>query len=97
MEDLALTDRESAPSQDEAGVLTGTKPEDRAQALPQLKLIAEFFQATEPHSPVSDLAERAAKWGEMSLDTWFLEIVKDDDSPQASRCAWNSQRVHPVL
>jgi hypothetical protein len=39
--------------------------QSRAEALRQLRVVAEFFRRTEPHSPVAYLAERAAQWGEM--------------------------------
>lgn len=49
----------------------------RADALSRLKQVAEFFRATEPHSPVSYLVTRAVSWGEMTLDSWLAEVVKD--------------------
>ena len=49
----------------------------RAQALAQLRQVADFFKRTEPHSPVAYLAERAAKWGEMPLHDWLRTVIKD--------------------
>jgi type VI secretion system protein ImpA len=49
----------------------------RAQALQQLRAVAEFFRRTEPHSPVALLADKAARWGEMPLQQWLREVVKD--------------------
>ena len=49
----------------------------RAQALAQLRAVAEFFRRTEPHSPVAYLAERAAGWGEQPLHVWLKTVVKD--------------------
>lgn len=49
----------------------------RAQALQQLRTVAEFFRRTEPHSPVAYLAEKAAKWGEMPLHDWLRIVMKD--------------------
>lgn len=49
----------------------------RQEALKQLAVIAEYFHQTEPHSPVAYLVQRAAKWGEMGLDGWLEEVVKD--------------------
>lgn len=51
--------------------------QNRAQALQQLRLVAEFFRHTEPHSPVAYLAERAASWGEMPLHVWLRAVIKD--------------------
>lgn len=50
----------------------------RDDALRQLNEIAAFFKATEPHSPVAYLAEKAARWGRMSLHEWLRAVVKDD-------------------
>jgi len=49
----------------------------RRDALKRLNEIAEFFKRTEPHSPVSYLVQRAVKWGEMPLETWLQEVIKD--------------------
>jgi type VI secretion system protein ImpA len=49
----------------------------RRDALKRLGEIAEFFKRTEPHSPVSYLVQRAVKWGDMPLDSWLQEVVKD--------------------
>ena len=50
---------------------------NRIQALQQLRLVADFFRRTEPHSPVAYLAERAANWGEMPLHVWLRAVIKD--------------------
>jgi type VI secretion system protein ImpA len=54
--------------------------QNRAQALTQLRLVAEFFRHTEPHSPVAYLAEKAANWGELPLHDWLRSVVKDAGS-----------------
>lgn len=51
--------------------------QSRTQALQQLRLVAEFFRRTEPHSPVAYLVERAAGWGEMPLHVWLRAVIKD--------------------
>jgi len=53
--------------------------EGRADALRRLGEIATFFQRTEPHSPVSYLVQRAVKWGNMPLESWLQEVVKDEN------------------
>lgn len=58
-------------------MIPGAALQDRAEALRQLRLIAEFFRRTEPHSPVAYLAERAASWGEMPLHVWLRAVLKD--------------------
>ncbi len=49
----------------------------RRDALKRLNEIAEFFKKTEPHSPVSYLVQRAVKWGDMPLELWLQEVIKD--------------------
>lgn len=56
----------------------GIDPRDRSEALRRLAAVAEFFRKTEPHSPISYLVQRAARWGEMPLDEWLREVIKDD-------------------
>jgi len=50
---------------------------NRAQALAQLRMVGEFFRATEPHSPVAYLADKAARWGELPLHLWLRAVIKD--------------------
>jgi type VI secretion system protein ImpA len=57
-----------------------TRIQSRAQALEQLRLVAEFFRTTEPHSPVAYLADKAAQWGTMPLHDWLRAVVKDTSS-----------------
>lgn len=52
-------------------------PQNRAQALAQLRLVADFFRRTEPHSPVAYLAEKAAGWGELPLHLWLRAVLKE--------------------
>lgn len=52
--------------------------QSRAQALGQLRAVADFFRRTEPHSPVGYLADKAANWGEQPLHVWLRGVVKDE-------------------
>jgi type VI secretion system protein ImpA len=52
----------------------------RADAIAQLRTIAKFFRETEPHSPVSYFAEKAASAGEQDLHTWLRSVIKDEGS-----------------
>ncbi|NML18796.1 type VI secretion system protein TssA [Azohydromonas caseinilytica] len=58
-------------------VSTGGAIRSRAQALQQLRLVADYFRQAEPHSPVAYLADKAARWGEMPLHEWLRAVVKD--------------------
>lgn len=61
-----------------SGAGVGTGPvRSRQDALKRLSDVAEYFRRTEPHSPVSYLVNRAVKWGQMPLDTWLSEVIKD--------------------
>ncbi|MGG1946279.1 type VI secretion system protein TssA [Trinickia sp. NRRL B-1857] len=54
--------------------------QSRAEAVAQLRAIARFFRATEPHSPAAYLADKAAQWADMPLHEWIASVVKDDGS-----------------
>lgn len=51
----------------------------RDQAFQELRKIADYFNKTEPHSPVYMLLERAIRWGYMSLPELLNEMVGDND------------------
>jgi type VI secretion system protein ImpA len=72
--DLAPSGIEGAAS---TGVAIGAQPQSRAQALLQLRMVADFFRRTEPHSPVAYLADKAASWGDMPLHVWLRAVIKD--------------------
>jgi len=59
------------------GALPAEPLQTRAQALAQLRAVAEFFRHSEPHSPVAYLADKAATWGEQPLHVWLKTVVKD--------------------
>lgn len=60
-----------------AGVASGAIA-NRKDALKRLNDIAEFFQRTEPHSPISYIVQRAVKWGNMPLESWLQDVIKDE-------------------
>lgn len=57
----------------------------RQEAVLMLREVARYFRQHEPHSPVPLLAERAARWAEMSLEEWLLHVVKDESTLQQLR------------
>jgi len=62
-----------------AGVATASGAiQSRQDALKRLGDIAEFFRKTEPHSPISYLLQRAVKWGNMPLESWLQDVIKDE-------------------
>ncbi len=83
-EEVAETDSAEGGSPDEGGVrvqgggsATGAI-QSRKDALKRLEDIATFFHKTEPHSPVSYLVQRAVKWGNMPLENWLQDVIKDE-------------------
>ncbi len=52
--------------------------QSRQDALKRLTEVSEYFRKTEPHSPVSYLVSRAVKWGNMPLEQWLQDVIKDD-------------------
>jgi type VI secretion system protein ImpA len=54
--------------------------QSRADAVAQLRAVARFLRATEPHSPAAYLADKAAAWADMPLHEWLTAVVKDDGS-----------------
>lgn len=50
----------------------------RGDAINALRAVSRYFRANEPHSPVSLLAERAAKWAEMPIESWLGSVIKDE-------------------
>ncbi len=77
----ALPGQAAANSPGPSGVgLAGTAGaiRGRQEALRRLGEVAEYFQKTEPHSPVAYLVQRAVKWGQMPLDKWLQEVIKDN-------------------
>jgi type VI secretion system protein ImpA len=67
----------ATPSSDGEGTAGSGHLSGRAEALRQLAEVAQFFQRTEPHSPVAYLVQRAIKWGQMPLELWLEEVIKD--------------------
>lgn len=62
-----------------AGVASGAI-QSRQDALKRLSDVAEYFKKSEPHSPVAYLVQRAVKWGNMPLEAWLQEVIKDTNT-----------------
>ena len=69
---------ESAVTVQNLAVVSVGAIRNRADAVRALRDVAKYFRHNEPHSPVSLLAERAAKWAEMPLEHWLATVIKDD-------------------
>lgn len=51
---------------------------NREQAMKVLQDIADYFQANEPHSPVSYMLQKTIKWSQMPLHEWLTHVIKED-------------------
>lgn len=49
----------------------------RADALRRLEEVAQYFRATEPHTPLVTGIERLVRWGRMPMSELILELVPD--------------------
>lgn len=67
------------PAQDGTPTAMRTTPLTRDEAFTMLAGIAQFFKQTEPQSPVPYLVERAIKWGNMPLEGWLSDVIKDSN------------------
>lgn len=52
----------------------------RDEAFRRLREVADFLRRTEPHSPVSSLLDRAVRWGNMSFEDLFRDVVESPDA-----------------
>jgi type VI secretion system protein ImpA len=75
----AAQSSDSAPKQQQNEAASGPI-RNRTHAIAQLRAVAKFFRDTEPHSPVSYFAEKAANAGEQDLHTWLRSVIKDESS-----------------
>ncbi len=79
VESESATEGEEGATVKVAGVATASGAiQSRSDALKRLADIAQFFQKTEPHSPISYLVQRAVKWGNMPLENWLQDVIKDE-------------------
>ena len=56
---------------------------NREQAMRLLQEIADYFQANEPHSPVSYLLQKTIKWSRMPLHEWLFHVMKNENPLEA--------------
>jgi type VI secretion system protein ImpA len=52
--------------------------QSREEAFSSLLRVADYFQVTEPHSPVSYALKQAVRWGRMTLPELLQDLVGDD-------------------
>lgn len=69
----------NTPAQTTVPAPMRTTPLTRDEAFTMLAGIAQFFKQSEPQSPVPYLIERAIKWGNMPLEGWLSDVIKDSN------------------
>ena len=52
---------------------------NREQAMQVLQDIADYFQANEPHSPVSYMLKKTIKWSQIPLHEWLSQVIKNEN------------------
>jgi type VI secretion system protein ImpA len=57
----------------------------RDDAYRRLREVAEYLRRTEPHSPVPPLLDRAVRWGNMTFEKLFEDVVKNKDAQNQTR------------
>lgn len=71
---------ETSPDNEKTVAEPSSSVDDRQQALKQLRLTAQYFRNSEPHSPVSYLIEQAIAWSQKSLPELLQELISDDSA-----------------
>ncbi|XAL98975.1 type VI secretion system protein TssA [Phycisphaeraceae bacterium D3-23] len=62
------------------GAQVGGPIQTREQAFSQIRLVADYFRKTEPHSVLSWQLEECVKWGHMSLPELLKELIDEQSS-----------------
>ncbi|WP_407312716.1 type VI secretion system protein TssA [Pseudomonas sp. nanlin1] len=70
---------DTAPAPGSVLTALRTDPLSREEAFTMLASVAQFFKQVEPQSPVPYLVERAIKWGNMPLEGWLSDVIKDSN------------------
>ena len=63
-------------------VVQAGPPQNRQEAIDRLEQIADFFQRTEPHSPMGFLLARAVSWNSKTFQEVMLELLRNKDDAQ---------------
>lgn len=71
-----------SPNVAPAGAFTPGPIPSREAALTQLTQIAEYFRASEPHSPMAGVLDRAIRWGRMPIEQLIMELLPEDSARQ---------------
>ncbi|WP_053062553.1 type VI secretion system protein TssA [Photobacterium aquae] len=77
-----IVDVNNSESQTDLSSVSGisVQLETRQEAIKNLKMIADFFKKTEPHSPMAYAIEQVVRWSDMSLPDLLEELIVDGDA-----------------
>jgi len=67
------------PASSASGTASAGPIASRDDAYRRLREVAEYLRKTEPHSPVPPLIDRAVRWGNMTFENLFDDVVKNPD------------------
>lgn len=79
-QETTLINTVSADDLPEEAVVMAGQLHSRAEAISQLKVIADFFKHTEPHSPMAYAIEQVVRWSGMALPDLLHELIADNDA-----------------
>ena len=80
LEELETNDDDATTPQSQSTAHSAGVVRTREEAFRQLTHLADFFQKTEPHSPISYAINRAIRWGNMPLEELMKELIPDANS-----------------
>jgi len=97
----ALPETETRPAVPESPVATAVvgspgSISSRDEAYRRLREVAEYLRRTEPHSPVPPLLDRAVRWGNMTFEKLFEDVVKNKDAQTQTRDLLGLESEHPT-
>ena len=72
-ETVVISDSEAQPA-----ASISTRINSRSQAISQLQLVADYFKAAEPHSPIPYSIEQIIRWSSLDLIDLIQELIPDD-------------------
>jgi type VI secretion system protein ImpA len=78
---------EDAQDSSNLGAVTVTRSQDmtRESALQMVEKVAQFFERTEPHSPIYFALRQVVRWGRMPFPELLAELINDESVMQQLR------------
>ncbi|MGF1725737.1 type VI secretion system protein TssA [Photobacterium nomapromontoriensis] len=80
IEESTAVSTESTPSESSPRSGINAQLDTRQEAIANLRLIADFFKKTEPHSPMAYAIDQVVRWSDMALPDLLQELISDGDA-----------------